>query len=713
MERSHNESAANTGSVAGAADSGSSLQLIPSQSAQTWTQSQMTPSQHNPSANEATTTIAGITHHDAQASGSSYRPLTKQDWEAHKQIIREEYLVQNRTLKDVIQSLKSKHGFSATPKMYKTRLALWGISKNTPKKQRQPRMEKVTSQPLDLSLLEEMQPQPQPVCPQFIMTKVSADLTVPLFQEPLRSEVAESLPPPPPPKAGALAKKAKTLGPSYITASAAPLANIIVVRRGPPHTTITNHAQPQMIVSGDGDIGPSSYSPSTEYQQINAYPSAQSDTIYSPARYDHHTLSVVNPLAVSNTAPPYTSYFYHSNQHLELDSILPSEEEHHSTTYMMPPHSMRSTQIYAPSPTRLHVSSKGHQLKRDFFYECMEVTCSGQDLITLLGGGWNELNVFLVCARGIQPLMAESKFEEAGELMRQTSAQVEPLMRGIVTRQTDGPPVAMIGMLRMIRLFHRDLPEFLKAVMMQAHELAVLWVPWEQHPMRKVLACMIENFSKPEAEMLAVVGIASEAFAWLSAKVVEGVSSREAVIFTWLLLLMTPEGTDDFMAQNHGYGLWQTIATFSRRFGDNHPRTIDVVGMYDIYAFRERKAMNLKLTTPEQLAMAMVNLMGINAAEIGATVAVDASTGLLTPPSWDAEEDIIESQFVNQASSAAERVILEVVQDCLLKAEFRTALSFYDLLEQWHAFREDTEHEARTRMWRRQLEMDCGWMPES
>ncbi|KAK2732567.1 hypothetical protein CKAH01_08665 [Colletotrichum kahawae] len=59
-------------------------------------------------------------------------------WEAMKEVIRGLYLVENLTLKDVINIMKEKHGFSATERMYKRRFISWDWQKYNKKERHNP-----------------------------------------------------------------------------------------------------------------------------------------------------------------------------------------------------------------------------------------------------------------------------------------------------------------------------------------------------------------------------------------------------------------------------------------------------------------------------------------------------------------------------------------------------------------------------------------------
>ncbi|KAH0430775.1 hypothetical protein CcaCcLH18_07555 [Colletotrichum camelliae] len=59
-------------------------------------------------------------------------------WEAMKEVIRGLYLVENLTLKDVINIMKEKHGFSATERMYKRRFISWDWQKYNKKARHNP-----------------------------------------------------------------------------------------------------------------------------------------------------------------------------------------------------------------------------------------------------------------------------------------------------------------------------------------------------------------------------------------------------------------------------------------------------------------------------------------------------------------------------------------------------------------------------------------------
>lgn len=60
----------------------------------------------------------------------SREQVPTETWEAFKPTIRELYLDQRKPLKEVIRIMNERHGFEATPKMYKTRFSQWGFVKN-------------------------------------------------------------------------------------------------------------------------------------------------------------------------------------------------------------------------------------------------------------------------------------------------------------------------------------------------------------------------------------------------------------------------------------------------------------------------------------------------------------------------------------------------------------------------------------------------------
>ncbi|KAI6379791.1 hypothetical protein MCOR25_001923 [Pyricularia grisea] len=627
-----------------------------------------------------------------------HRPLKKKDWETHKDIIIKEYMVRNQTLNTVIQTLKTKHGFSATPKMYKTRLSQWGMHKNTSKKPRTPAEPKAPTEPLDLSLLEEKQPNSPP---QSASKPVHGPI-VPYFQGAMRSEDIEAFTTQP--KDASSPKQTNPFRPGHSSSS-----NISAVKAGPaiegtaPATI--DYVPPLPILTISNNVnGPAIYSPATESQYWHSR--THSETITSPPEHHNIWSPSTERTFSTNTHHPDTQ-FYHNNAPFNVEDAQPAVKQYLPSQMM--PYDIYA-RAYSPSPTTLHVSQQGHQLTRDIIYDCVVSTCSGQSRITILGDGWDKLNTFLTSARKIPHLMAAGELKMAGETMRQTSAQVEPLMRGKYDgggQWGPGPgPVAMTGMLRIFRLFHMDFPDFFKVVMEQAYRLAVLWVPSEHHPTRRILAHMIEISGKPEADRLAIAEIVSESYSWLTTKILELVPSREASYLTWLLLLMYPEGSDDFMAHQHGQGLQKMAVMWSHRYGDNHPRTRDAVSVYEIYLFREYKVMNLTRMSPEQLAANMVKLLGFHLPSLderGGERVSEVSSGRLA---FDGSDDADEE--VHRASSVAEQTILDAVHECVKLKDFGSALGYYELLEQWHAFRRDVVREAEIIAWRRQLERDCG-----
>lgn len=642
----------------------------------------------------------GLRYRDEQTGEMVHRSLKKKDWETHKDIIINEYIVRNQTLNTVIQTLKTKHGFSATPKMYKTRLSQWGMHKNTSKKPRTPAETKRPIERLDLSPLEEKQPNSPP---QSASKSVYGPI-VPYFQETMRSGDVEAFTAQP--KNGSPPRQTNPFRPGISSPSNISAGKKGAVLQGTTPTT-TNSVLPLHIsTTSDGETGLAIYSPAAETQYW--YSQAQSETITSPGEH-HHTWPVATERTVSSSTDYPATQFYHNTAPFSVENAQAANKQY--LTSQMVTYD-RYVRAYSPSPSTLHVSQQGYQLTRDIIYNCVENTCSGQSRITILGDGWDNLNTFLTSARKIPRLMSAGELKMAGEIMRQTSAQIEPLMRGKYDgggQWGPGPgPVAMTGMLRIFRLFYKDLPDFFKVVMEQAYRLAVLWVPSEHHPTRRILAHMIEISGKPEADRLAIAEIVSESYSWLATKMLELVPSRETSYLTWLLLLMYPEGSDDFMAYQHGQGLQKMIAMWSNRFGDSHPRTRDAVSIYEIFLFRECKAMNLKRVGPEQLAANMVRLLGFHmpgpdgggcderAAPVG-------SSRLDFGDSDDADEEL------HRASSVAEQTILDAVHECVKLRDFRSALGYYELLEQWHAFRRDAVREAQMVTCRRQLEMACGW----
>ncbi|CAI4212908.1 unnamed protein product [Parascedosporium putredinis] len=65
-----------------------------------------------------------------QGSRPSREQVPAEAWESMKTIIRQLYLEERKPLKEVIQVMADRHGFQATPKMYKTRFSQWGFVKN-------------------------------------------------------------------------------------------------------------------------------------------------------------------------------------------------------------------------------------------------------------------------------------------------------------------------------------------------------------------------------------------------------------------------------------------------------------------------------------------------------------------------------------------------------------------------------------------------------
>jgi hypothetical protein len=54
---------------------------------------------------------------------------TPQEWEAQRVHIRQLYLDEDRTLKELIHIMGERHGFHATPRMYNARFRMWNFSK--------------------------------------------------------------------------------------------------------------------------------------------------------------------------------------------------------------------------------------------------------------------------------------------------------------------------------------------------------------------------------------------------------------------------------------------------------------------------------------------------------------------------------------------------------------------------------------------------------
>ncbi|KAK7752870.1 hypothetical protein SLS62_005212 [Diatrype stigma] len=57
-----------------------------------------------------------------------------QVWESHKAEIEEIYMKQNKSLKQLMDIMKDKNGFKATPRMYKSKFEQWGFAKNNKSK---------------------------------------------------------------------------------------------------------------------------------------------------------------------------------------------------------------------------------------------------------------------------------------------------------------------------------------------------------------------------------------------------------------------------------------------------------------------------------------------------------------------------------------------------------------------------------------------------
>ncbi|POS81026.1 hypothetical protein DHEL01_v200599 [Diaporthe helianthi] len=71
--------------------------------------------------------VVAVPHHFAvQRQGRSDIMC---QWEAHKPIIKTLYLDQERSLKEVMEIMKSKYGLDASPKLFKARIKRWGFSK--------------------------------------------------------------------------------------------------------------------------------------------------------------------------------------------------------------------------------------------------------------------------------------------------------------------------------------------------------------------------------------------------------------------------------------------------------------------------------------------------------------------------------------------------------------------------------------------------------
>ncbi|KAI5861530.1 hypothetical protein GGS23DRAFT_137872 [Durotheca rogersii] len=69
-------------------------------------------------------TVTNVKHRHPKRAHSPYV------WETHKAEICRLYLDENRRLKDVMEIMESRHGFRASPKMYKTKLTQWKFFKN-------------------------------------------------------------------------------------------------------------------------------------------------------------------------------------------------------------------------------------------------------------------------------------------------------------------------------------------------------------------------------------------------------------------------------------------------------------------------------------------------------------------------------------------------------------------------------------------------------
>ena len=55
---------------------------------------------------------------------------TEQEWDSHKELIKQIYITQDMRLKDLMATMRTEYGFYATSKMYKTHLAKWHFAKN-------------------------------------------------------------------------------------------------------------------------------------------------------------------------------------------------------------------------------------------------------------------------------------------------------------------------------------------------------------------------------------------------------------------------------------------------------------------------------------------------------------------------------------------------------------------------------------------------------
>ncbi|PTU17921.1 hypothetical protein P175DRAFT_0408424, partial [Aspergillus ochraceoroseus IBT 24754] len=91
------------------------------------------------------------------------------DWIRHKNHIHHLYIVENRPLHDVMRLMKSRYGFQATPKMYKTKLSRWKFRKHREHQHRR-RIPNET-QSRNISQCMELIPAPRS-CPPPAMTRV-------------------------------------------------------------------------------------------------------------------------------------------------------------------------------------------------------------------------------------------------------------------------------------------------------------------------------------------------------------------------------------------------------------------------------------------------------------------------------------------------------------------------------------------------------------
>ena len=68
---------------------------------------------------------------NSTASGvDTKKGLNTDEWEAHREAIKQLYFDQDIPLKDTMAIMERKHGFKANTRNYKTRIKKWNLNKN-------------------------------------------------------------------------------------------------------------------------------------------------------------------------------------------------------------------------------------------------------------------------------------------------------------------------------------------------------------------------------------------------------------------------------------------------------------------------------------------------------------------------------------------------------------------------------------------------------